>query len=84
MSPINKVAYEETNHYRITKSFLNRHDMMLKELLDVRNALESGGLSDPSLDDIKHVEFFVTKDARLKITYTSPDDVPVTLTLKIR
>lgn len=31
---IHKVSYEETDHYQITKNFLNRHDMMLKELLD--------------------------------------------------
>lgn len=31
---INTVAYEETEHYRVTKDFLNRHAQMLKELLD--------------------------------------------------
>jgi predicted ATPase len=28
------VAYEDTDHYRVTKDFLNRYPQMLKILLD--------------------------------------------------
>lgn len=31
---ISKVAYTDTEHYEITRNFLNHHEMMLKELLD--------------------------------------------------
>jgi predicted ATPase len=32
-SGINRVAYEETEHYQITKTFLSRHQQMLEQLL---------------------------------------------------
>lgn len=32
-SGINEIAYQDTDYYNITKSFLNRHEMMLRELL---------------------------------------------------
>ncbi len=31
---ITKIEYEDTEHYQVTKNFLNRTDMMLSELLD--------------------------------------------------
>lgn len=33
-SGINKVSLEETEHYRITKQFLNNHELIIKHLLD--------------------------------------------------
>ena len=30
---ITRIAYEETEHYQITRDFLNNHQMMLKVLL---------------------------------------------------
>jgi predicted ATPase len=33
-SGINRVAYEDTEHYQITKTFLSRHQQMLEQLLD--------------------------------------------------
>lgn len=32
-SGIIEVAYTDTDHYEVTRDFLNRHEMMLKELL---------------------------------------------------
>jgi predicted ATPase len=31
---ISEVAYEDTEHYTVTRNFLNRHQTMLKHLLD--------------------------------------------------
>lgn len=31
---IHPVAYTDTDHYAVTRDFLNRHEMMLAELLD--------------------------------------------------
>ncbi len=33
-APIRKVAYEDTPHYTVTKSFMNRRDVMLRELFE--------------------------------------------------
>ncbi len=33
-SGVEKVAYTDTDHYEVTRNFLNRHEMMLSELLD--------------------------------------------------
>lgn len=33
-SGIHEVAYTDTDHYEVSRNFLNRHEMMLRELLD--------------------------------------------------
>jgi predicted ATPase len=33
-SGISQMAYDETEHVRVTRAFLNRTEMMLRELLD--------------------------------------------------
>lgn len=33
-SGIHEVAYQDTDHYNVTRNFLNRHEMMLRELFD--------------------------------------------------
>jgi predicted ATPase len=33
-SGIGPIAYEDTEHYKVTRAFLNRRELMLKELLE--------------------------------------------------
>ncbi len=33
---LDRVAYEDTEHFEVTRNFLNRHESMLRQLLDIR------------------------------------------------
>jgi predicted ATPase len=34
---LDQIAYEDTEHYQITRSFLNRHEMMIEQLFDEKD-----------------------------------------------